>query len=411
MPQKRRNPPARYQLPAVVHPSSHKCFVIQVPNDIYHIAAFRGQLEALARAYTWGNDEAHTALDVASVWRTVIDNMESCMPALQFRQPNNCTLEVSTDGGFTWSPIFNSYNCALDAIAAEIANGTLQSGGVSQPPAGGTVPANECHTFHVVLQGNERWHSPVPVGDGYSIAVTNVKGGWSDGYAIGAVWQCPDGEYYSLGYCTGSFIAGYPGDPIPSLYHMRLIGHAGTYFDAYNNTYVVPNGTGNVDLTFSANDSDIRDNLGSIEFDLAICNYGTWCYTLDFRTSNYSQWATSTTNYTAGVGYTQIPAGNGVATNVTLTFSPTIGLTAVNTRLVSSLQSNGNFTALLKNPSDVTLWADQNPVSGLYTYNGNQSNVSKIIIAPSANGSSSTIAIQSITIYGTGVNPFGSSNC
>lgn len=411
MPQKRRNPPARYQLPTVVHPSSHKCFVIQVPNDIYHIAAFRGQLEALARAYTWGNDDAHTALDAASVWRTVIDNMESCMPALQFRQPNNCTLEVSTDGGFTWSPIFNSYNCALDAIASEIANGTLQSGGVSQPPAGGTVPSNVCQSYHVVLSANERWHSPVPVTDGYSITISNVKGGWSDGYAIGSYWQCPDGEYYSLGYCTGSFIAGYAGDPIPSLYHMRLIGHAGVYFDAYDTTYIVPNGTGNVDLTFQANDSDISDNLGSIEFDVSICNYSNWCHYSDFKVAKDGYYNDDFDTWVSGYGFALGSYGSYKAISLVKDIASGANITSMEFCIEANHSYAGNWGGFYYNPSFHGLSGDYPVATACHTWSLSASGVTKIGTRPSTGDMSQVAYIVSAKVIGTGVNPFGSSNC
>lgn len=411
MAQKRRNPPARYQLPLVVNPASHKCFVIQVPNDIYHLAAFRGQLEALASAYAWGNDEAHTALSVASVWRNVIDNMESCMPAPQFRQNTNCTLQVSFDGGFTWDTVFNAYNCALGAIADEIANGTLQAAGVSQSPAGGVIPVNECHSYHVVLFGNQRWHSPIPLSDGYSITVSNVKGGWSDGYALGAVWQCPDGEYYSLGYCTGSFIGGYAGDPIPSLYHMRLIGHVGVYFDAYNTSYVVPNGTGNADLVFQANDSDLSDNLGSIEFDVAICNYSSWCYEFDFRvgTQGFANY-TSTATWVNGQGWQN--TGGDSAIYISRLFA-----SAYITYIEYEIDISGSSSPPWRGFNAGAFDGSTTIVNAVNTSYGNGNHVNSAsgggnaTIIKTAMQTDGVLYLRRIRIHGSGVNPFGSSNC
>jgi len=265
----------RYPIPANTNPTGTKCFQVNVPNDPEWIAMFWGVLYELTYWTKFDRDTAKTGKDIARRWYDVfLDARGSeCPLAIQFRQIENCVLEASFDGGLTYEPIFNSYNCALGAIADKISDGTLQRGGVSQPEAGGEVAYNSCQSYHVVLQGNTRWKSPIPVNDGYQITVSNVKGGWTDGYALGAYWQCPDGQYYSLGYCTGSYIDGYEGDPIPSLYHMRLIGHTDVYFDLYNATYVVPNGTGNQDLMLQANDSDLGDNQGSIEFDIEICNY------------------------------------------------------------------------------------------------------------------------------------------
>lgn len=71
----RRNPPAKWMLPDVVDPPDSICMSLQVPNNRYHIAAFRGALWNLASAINWADDIDHTAKEVAQVWRNVIDNM------------------------------------------------------------------------------------------------------------------------------------------------------------------------------------------------------------------------------------------------------------------------------------------------------------------------------------------------
>lgn len=277
----------RFPIPANTNPTGYKCFQVKVPNDPDWIAMFWGVLYELTYWTKFERDAAKTGKDIARKWYDVfLDARASeCPMQIQFRQPVDCSLEVSFDGGENWTEIFNSYECAIDAINNKIADGTLNA---TQPSPQGDLEVNQCWSYHVKLQGNERWRSPIPVNDGYQITTSNVKGGWSDGYALGAYWQCPDGEYYSLGYCTGSYINGYENDPIPSQYHMRLIGHAGAYFDAYNNSYVVPDETGSKELIFQANDSDLSDNLGSVEFDLSICNYSnppiSW-----YRTSGVQQ--------------------------------------------------------------------------------------------------------------------------
>lgn len=74
----RRNPPARWTLPEIVNPPTRKCFTILVPNEPYHIAAFRGALLNLASAYNWQDDLDHTAKDVANVWKSVIVDVTAC---------------------------------------------------------------------------------------------------------------------------------------------------------------------------------------------------------------------------------------------------------------------------------------------------------------------------------------------
>ena len=71
----RKNPPARYTLPEVPQPEDYRCYQVNVPNDPMHIAAFQGQIKALAHAYTWANDPDHTALLAAEAWKPVFDDL------------------------------------------------------------------------------------------------------------------------------------------------------------------------------------------------------------------------------------------------------------------------------------------------------------------------------------------------
>lgn len=72
----RRNPPARWVLPATIDPTERRCMMIPVPEDPQHIAAFRGALMHLAEAHKWSNDPTHKAREVALVWRNIIDGLE-----------------------------------------------------------------------------------------------------------------------------------------------------------------------------------------------------------------------------------------------------------------------------------------------------------------------------------------------
>lgn len=65
-----RNKDGGYLLPEIIDPE-RICIQIYVPNDFNHLLAFWAQLEGLGSAIQWGNDEDHTALDVAAVWRDV----------------------------------------------------------------------------------------------------------------------------------------------------------------------------------------------------------------------------------------------------------------------------------------------------------------------------------------------------
>lgn len=108
-----RNPRARWVLPTTVNPSTSKCIQVPVPNDPHHIAAFRGAMLALASAANWGNDTAHTAKDVAAVWRAIIDTMDWGCTMFDVRQNEDlpCHLDKSIDGGTTWEQWADLQKC------------------------------------------------------------------------------------------------------------------------------------------------------------------------------------------------------------------------------------------------------------------------------------------------------------
>lgn len=95
-----------YQLPEVVNPETTLCYQIHVPNDLYHIAAFHGQIWELTRWYNWAKDEAHTALLVAEVWKGIYEAMRTedccdCPPRIRL---NGGILQWQ-DGGGIWHDI------------------------------------------------------------------------------------------------------------------------------------------------------------------------------------------------------------------------------------------------------------------------------------------------------------------
>lgn len=61
-----------YLLPAIVDPDRIQ-FCIEIPNEPNHILAFWGALDELGQPYSWDDDEAHTALAVAAVWREIYE--------------------------------------------------------------------------------------------------------------------------------------------------------------------------------------------------------------------------------------------------------------------------------------------------------------------------------------------------
>lgn len=70
---KRREGKAFLPLPDVVNPEGTICITFAVPDNLIHIANFWGVIDKLAHAYNYADDPAHTAVQVASVWRGVVE--------------------------------------------------------------------------------------------------------------------------------------------------------------------------------------------------------------------------------------------------------------------------------------------------------------------------------------------------
>lgn len=95
-----------YQLPTVINPEHTRCYVIHVPDDLYHIAAFKGQIWELTRWYNWAKDDDHLAIQVAEVWKGIYAAMNSedccdCPPRIRL----NHGIIQWQDGTGEWSDL------------------------------------------------------------------------------------------------------------------------------------------------------------------------------------------------------------------------------------------------------------------------------------------------------------------
>jgi len=265
----RRNPPAKWVLPIVVDPP-RICFQIEVPNERYHLAAFRGAILNLASALKWQDDPAHTAKRVAAVWDDIYLKIRTC-------SADNCadqgiTLEdfmsqqirISPDDSCIiqmwcidhWEDWYDPRSC--------IASGSAQPGGA------GELEPGECQSFPARLDGNGKWLLPTSVNEGDVLNITGAAGGWWDGN-IGHAWNCPNGQTYALGACVSAGATD-AGSPIPALSIGRLILQIGSnYYDAFNQTVVVPGGVTDENVYFQMNDATLGDNAGSVSFTVQVC--------------------------------------------------------------------------------------------------------------------------------------------
>jgi hypothetical protein len=290
-------------LPEDVHPDT-TCFKVVVPNERQYLAAFFGALWELQYWFNWQRDDDHTGVEVAKVWRPLLENIEACGMDT-FRQ-TGCILELSRDGGESWETIYDGAACVRDGIIDAIEDGTIRAGG--QPPAGGTGEAGQCYTYRVTLDANAKWRAPIEIGQLDTIEVSEVQGGWYDGDVsrLGR-WDCADGEAFALGFCQPGLTYD-AGDPLPTSPHMMLIGNlaeeAAPFFPLYNTTYVVQDATPQ-NLDIQANDGVLNDNAGSVTFTVTICK--GWCVEWDFTVSDCDfekrTDATNDTIYVPGSGW------------------------------------------------------------------------------------------------------------
>lgn len=131
----RKNPPAKWVLPTVVNPETHKCVTIQIPDERFHIAAFWGALQTLGSAYKWADDTAHTAKNVALVWRDIVDSamLGDCPVPTQYKMDTCGIIEFSVDGGETWLTLADFSNCFVWRAPDSQLRNTIQSAGDWSP--------------------------------------------------------------------------------------------------------------------------------------------------------------------------------------------------------------------------------------------------------------------------------------
>jgi predicted hydrocarbon binding protein len=65
-------------LPTVVDPEAQRCIVLKVPDDPAYLLALWGTLLNLTFAWSWDNDPAHTAKEVAVVMQRYYDEWREC---------------------------------------------------------------------------------------------------------------------------------------------------------------------------------------------------------------------------------------------------------------------------------------------------------------------------------------------
>jgi hypothetical protein len=115
------------------------------------------------------------------------------------------------------------------------------------------------------------WLLPTLVSSGDVLEITSITGAGNDGALIR--WQCPSGLTFFTGACLPNSGATDGGDPLPSVFHMRILYLIdGTYYDAMAGQFTVPGGIANKEVDLLVNDAALADNSGSYQFEVCVTN-------------------------------------------------------------------------------------------------------------------------------------------
>lgn len=424
----KRTSTARYTLPLEINPATTVDFCVRVPNDIYHIGAFLGQIYALSRAYSWQNDSAHSALLVAAVWRKIFDNLkpgncgndgqnnggadEGVEQLIRQNPDHPCLLETSINGT-DW--------CVFADLSLCVAGPGQPGSGTPQPKPGG---GEQC--YHAKMTGSNKWLLPTNVNTGDVITVSNYQGAASDGTVV---WYCGNGAVFQLGACFGSGTTS-GGDPLNTSSHMMLIAKIGsTYYPMYNTSLTVPGGVSGAQVTFQLNDSNLADNFGDVSFDVCVTNNqaAPFSHTFDFTLTDGGFTGVAfnfndAPSYIPGVGWDSPDETNAAGVSRTLTIKRT-GLASRTftgfSAHYSISDSGGSSTT-----EAVIAFPDENGASGVFYQsqtngNGNYNSGAGFSHADTALAiriqqeatNPSTVAhchivLTSLTISGLGTDPF-----
>lgn len=308
----RRNPLAKWVLPEVVDPVQRICVTLEIPDDRHHRAAFLGALLDLGSAYKWQDDAAHTAKDVALVWRDVYDKMKFCELPPEPIFSNGIIEDFAM-------PIRVDCDCRVWVTCCDGTEVELATVGMidrpTQPGDGSETPTpGGCVTYHARIDGPGLWFSPAVVNTGDTIEVTLPSGATYD--PVSAIWRCPDGNIFFAGACVPGLTTD-AGNPMPAVPQGKLIARIGaTHYDVIPGLFAVPASISDEPLTFLFNYATPEGSAGQVTFDVNICNNAAvqWQHDINLKISTAGFEQTDGGLWTPSVGW-QSQQVNGVPNN------------------------------------------------------------------------------------------------
>lgn len=416
----RRNPPAKWVLPLNIHPATSTEWCVPVPDDPYYRAAFVGALANLGAAYKWQDDPTHKAVEVAQVWRDIADALERCMseqPILRAYEDDTMPFRVDCD--------CNVFVTCCDGTEIQLATlATVQQ--TNQPGSGSRPAPGQSTCYQRTLNAQNSWLLPFAVNTGDVLTVTNLNGAWS---SDGLVWTCPDGTPFVAGACVGTRYH-LAGDPSGTLYHGQLAYLiAGVYYSATDGAFTVPSGIVGAQVLLVPNMERTLSAAGDITFKVCGQNGGTapvgpWCYTFDFISSD-AGWAQTAgdpygTTWTPGVGWQGGFNGGTFGGRFSILLASVMHGTGYKITLDNDepfSASGGQHDLALLIPGGGGTWHDNidDYEASIHTleFTGNFDVAAGDYLGMDFYSvlSPTFCNIKTITIYGTGTNPFGADNC
>jgi len=410
----KRFPRAKWVLPTVVDPPDRICYLIEVPNERAHIAAFMGALYNLTSAIFWADDTAHTAKDVAHVWQDIFDSIvrQSCKPSI-----------IKATGGFVDDmPFFREvedngvcyleFQCCPDqwirlARADQLGQPNQPGAGAEQPPPGG---GQAC--YQATMPANSTWLIPSVVNSGDVITVSGGKGAVSNSH--NALWRCFSGDQFFAGACVGNPQT-FSGDPVNTAPNGSLVVNInGTFYSLSSGSFTVPSGVTNASASIQVNDASIAGLSGEFVFQVCLTNNqaGTWTHIFDWALSP-AGWETNPSGgspgqWVAGVGW--IGTTTAQAVNIKTPFFTATQITSAELIYddpgTGPNASSGVIVDSLGTPNFAVNFPI--PASGVnLTLTGSTPNTTTVLgCAIDDINCSGNAVLKKLTLTGTGVDPF-----
>lgn len=300
-------------LPANKNPVGTRCIQIEIPDDDEWERDLYGEVWRLTRWMLWERDITKSGKPVADIWLKAIESWKHCdgsptpfqhgtevdfdMPGL--RVDCDCNVWITCCDG-TEKQLLTA-----DQVQALI-NPTSPTTPVPQP-------GGHCQTYSTTMIGSDGYLVPGTLNAGDTIHVSNFSGATREGGAL--FWYGPQGlQFFNNAYLPNTTFTD-PTDPVPTAPHQSLVLHlGGVYYELVSGTFTVPGGVTNQQGTIVLNTSTAGDLLGTVGFDVEVCNNQalSWSHTFDFTINSFGDLFTFPTHgylngplgfWSPGVGY------------------------------------------------------------------------------------------------------------